>query len=258
MLQSANVTLSLTTFLIICPLAFLGGFVDSIGGGGGLISLPAYLLAGIPTHLAIATNKLSAAMGTTISTLTFVKEKLINFRLAIPTILAACIGSYIGSSLSLLASEALLRMLLIPVLLIAAFFVLNRKLFGRDYPDMQSFDRRTCSIAVLAALGIGIYDGFYGPGTGTFLIIILNVFAHLNLRQSNAQTKAINLTTNYTSLYVFISGGQVIWLLGLTAGLFGIAGNYLGARLALKSGEKITRPIILIVLVLLLIKLLTI
>ena len=245
--------LSLKTFFIVCPLVFLAGFVDSIGGGGGLISLPAYLLAGLPTHMAIATNKLSSACGTTLTTLRFIKEKLINFKLAIPTIVAAVVGSFIGARLSLFSNESLLRIILLPVLLIVAFFVINKKLFGKEYDD-ESITGRTYIVATVLSLFIGMYDGFYGPGTGTFLIIGLNIFAHLNVKKANAQTKAINLTTNLTSLAVFISGGQVVWTLGLVAAVSGILGNALGSFIAIKKSDKITRPVILVVLILLFIK----
>ncbi len=248
--------ITFTTYLILCPLVFLGAFVDSIGGGGGLISLPAYLLCGLPPHMAIATNKLSSACGTTISTLKFAKEKLINYKLAVPTILTALLGSAIGAKLSLFANEDILKIVLIPVLFIAAFFVLNKNLFGKEYDNSTGINVRTYIIASVASLVIGMYDGFYGPGTGTFLIIVLNLFAHLNIRQANAQTKTINLTTNLTSLTVFVINGQVVWKLGIVAAVFGIAGNYLGAGLAIKNAGKITRPVILVVLAILLIKIL--
>lgn len=248
--------ITFTTYLILCPLVFLGAFVDSIGGGGGLISLPAYLLCGLPPHMAIATNKLSSACGTTISTLKFAKEKLINYKLAVPTILTALLGSAIGAKLSLFANEDILKIVLVPVLFIAAFFVLNKNLFGKEYDNSTGINVRTYIIASVASLVIGMYDGFYGPGTGTFLIIVLNLFAHLNIRQANAQTKTINLTTNLTSLTVFIINGQVVWKLGIVAAVFGIAGNYLGAGLAIKNAGKITRPVILVVLAILLIKIL--
>lgn len=244
-------TINIYSYLIICPLIFLAGFVDSIGGGGGLISLPAYLLAGLPTHTSIATNKLSSAMGTTVSTAKFIKHKFINLKLAIPTIIAALIGSSLGANLSLKTDDYILRIALLPVLCITAFFVLNKHLFGKEYTTVDVFDTKVFFIATILALVIGAYDGFYGPGTGTFLIILLNVFAHLNINQANAQTKAINLTTNITSLLVFIHSGQVVWQLGLIAGIFGIAGNYLGSSLAIKNSAKITRPTIGLVLVLL-------
>ncbi len=262
---------TIKTFLIVCPLVFLGGFVDAIGGGGGLISLPAYLLAGVPAHMAIATNKLSSAAGTTITTIRFIRAGLIRLALAIPTIIAALIGSFIGAKLSLVTDEAMLKYVLLPILAIAAFFVMNKKLFGRDYPELKAdgsekaglkdlfkgIPLRVYVIATLSALIIGAYDGFYGPGTGTFVIIALNVFAHINIKQANAQAKAINLTTNLTSLAVFVLGGQVVWTLGLAAALFGILGNYIGSGLVLKNSDRITRPVIILVLLLLFIKIIS-
>ena len=103
---------------------------------------------------------------------------------------------------------------------------------------------------------MGVYDGFYGPGTGTFLIIAFTVFAKLNLRSANAQAKVINLTTNITSLVIFLTSGQVVVTLGLAAAVCNMAGNYVGAGLALTKGSKITRPVIILVLGLLFLKVL--
>ena len=248
-------TLTPRMFLIVCPLLFLAGFVDSIGGGGGLISLPAYLFAGLPVHAAVATNKLSSACGTSVVTARFIKNGLVNFKVVLPGVAAAMLGSAIGARLSLLASEALIRWLLLPVLPIAAFFVLNRHLF----PDRENApavaDRRTIVVCVVAALIIGVYDGFYGPGTGTFLIIAFTVFAKMSVGAANA--KVINLTTNLTSLAVFLASGQVVIMLGLAAAVCNMLGGYVGAGLAMEKGTKITRPTILIVLLLLLFKILT-
>ena len=187
-------TLTPRMFLIVCPLLFLAGFVDSIGGGGGLISLPAYLFAGLPVHAAVATNKLSSACGTSVVTARFIKNGLVNFRVVLPGV---------------------------------------------------------------AALLIGVYDGFYGPGTGTFLIIAFTVFAKMSVGAANAQAKVINLTTNLTSLAVFLASGQVVIALGLAAAACNMLGGYVGAGLAMEKGAKITRPTILIVLLLLLFKILT-
>ena len=147
-----------------------------------------------------------------------------------------------------------LELILLPALAVAAFFVLNKNMFGKEYPKEAAFSKKTVLIACAASFLVGGYDGFYGPGTGTFLIIALNVFAHLNLKSANAQTKIINLTTNFTSLIVFIANGQIVWKLGLAAMACGIAGNYIGSFLALRKGSKITRPVILAVLALLCIK----
>ena len=248
--------LTLGTFLFICPLLFLAGLVDAIGGGGGLISLPAYLIAGVPIHQAIATNKLSSTCGTTLATLRFIKNKLINLRLAIPSIFSAVIGSSIGAKLSLLMDEQLMEYVLFAVLPIAAFIVLNKKLF-KDNPDSDLvLDKRTYLTAIIAAFFVGIYDGFYGPGTGTFLIIAFTVFSKMSIGTANAQAKIINLTTNITSLVIFILNGQVLFTLGIAAAISNMIGGYIGAGLVMKQGSKIVKPTILFVLFLLLLKIL--
>ena len=241
------------SFLIVCPLLFLAGFVDSIGGGGGLISLPAYLLAGLPVHRAIATNKLSSACGTSLSTFRFLRHGLINLKLAAPSVAAALAGSSLGAQLSLMVSEDVMKYILFAVLPLAAFFVLNRHLF-RDYGGKAEVTRRTVAVCILAAFIIGGYDGFYGPGTGTFLIIAFTVFAKMSVSSANAQAKVINLTSNISSLAVFLLNHQVVFLLGLAGAVCNMAGNYLGSGLAMSRGSKIVRPVILAVLLLLFLK----
>jgi uncharacterized membrane protein YfcA len=248
--------LTLQTFLIVCPMLFLAGLVDAIGGGGGLISLPAYLLAGVPVHQAVATNKLSNSCGTALVTFRFIKNKLINFKLAVPSVIAAIIGSSIGANISLSLEEATMEKILLFVLPVAAFIVLNKHLFHDNGSEQIKLDFRTYVTAILSAFFIGGYDGLYGPGTGTFLIIAFTVFAKMSIGSSNAHSKIINLTTNITSLVIFILNGQVIFVLGLAAALCNMAGGYIGAGLAMKKGAGIVKPIILFVLFLLLLKIL--
>lgn len=243
------------TFLIICPLLFLAGMVDAIGGGGGLISLPAYLIAGVPAHAAIATNKLSSCCGTSLATWRFIRAGLVNFRLAVPAVIAAIIGSSIGANLSLMVPEKIMIYILTGILPIAVFLVLNKKLFNDSGTDKITLDKRTYLTASISAFIIGMYDGFYGPGTGTFLIIAFTVFAKLSIKTANAQAKAINLTTNITSLCIFLFNGQVLFLLGIIAAICNMAGGYIGAGLIMTNGAKIVKPSILFVLVLLAIKL---
>jgi len=243
-------------FLIVCPMLFLAGLVDAIGGGGGLISLPAYLLAGLPVHQAIATNKLSSTCGTALTTVQFIRKGLVNWKIAVPTILCAMVGSSLGANLSMLVPETVMEAVLFIVLPVVAFIVLNPKMF-RDNPHSEVvLDKKLWITAIASSFLVGFYDGFYGPGTGTFLIIAFTVFARLDIRTANAQAKVINLTTNITSLTIFLLSGQTVILLGLTAAACNMAGNYIGASLALTKGSKITRPVILLVLALLFLKVL--
>ena len=240
-------TLTIQTFLIVCPLLFLAGLVDAIGGGGGLISLPAYLLSGVPIHNAIATNKLSSACGTTLATVRFIRQGLVNWRLALPTIAFAVLGSSLGAHLSMATGEGIMEKILFVVLPVVAFLVLNPRIFHDNREAEIRLNRRTLLTAILSSFAVGIYDGFYGPGTGTFLIIAFTVFARLNIRTANAQAKVINLTTNITSLTIFILNGQVVFLLGLAAAVCNMAGNYVGAGRAMTRGSRNTRPGILLV-----------
>lgn len=242
------------TFLIVCPLVLLAGFVDAIGGGGGLISLPAYLLAGLPAHSAIATNKLSSTCGTALATFRFWRQGLMRWRLAWPSMAAGLGGSWCGAHLSMLVDAAVLEQVLYVVLPLTALLVLRKDVL-RDAPaPPEERGTRTAAIAAGASLLIGVYDGFYGPGTGTFLILAFSLLARMDVRSANGQCKAVNLTTNVTSLLVYLRGGQVLLGLGLAAAACNMLGNWLGAGMAIRVGSKITRPIILLVLLLLLLR----
>lgn len=247
--------LHLTHFLLICPLVFLAGLIDAIGGGGGLISLPAYLIAGVPPHMAIATNKLSSSCGTFLATVRFIKNKLIDLTLAIPSIVCAIIGSYIGANLSLLTDERIMEYIMMILLPVVAVIVMNNKIFTNNTSEeFLTHTRKLYVIVALCGLIVGLYDGFYGPGTGTFLIIGFTIFAKMSVKQANGQAKIINLTSNITSLTVYLFSGQVIILLGIAGAISNMIGAYIGSGLVMKEGSKIVRPIILIVLVLLFLK----
>lgn len=244
----------MTTFFIVCPLVFLAGFIDAIAGGGGLISLPAYLLAGLPPHLAIGTNKLSSAMGTLVATGQFVRKGYMSWRLALPSILPTLVGAWMGSLISLVIPNRIFMLLMLVLLPCLAFYIFTHRTLARDHEPIIT--PRIIAIVLASALVVGMYDGFYGPGTGTFLMLLLTGAAQLTIRQAAGITKAINLTSNIVSLAVFLYHGTVDIRLGAAAALFSIAGNYLGARSFIRKGESIARPIIIVVLGLLTVKIL--
>ena len=246
--------MSASSFLIVCPMLFLAGFVDSIAGGGGLISLPAYLLAGLPIHTAIRTNKFSSTFGTTLSTVHFIRQKLVIARFAIPSVFFGFSGSAIGAKFSLLVSERLLKSLLLIVLPIAAFCVLNKRIFRPNETDNIKYDFKTFFVVMLSAFVVGIYDGLYGPGTGTFLIIAFSVFARFSIKRANAHTKIINLSTDIAALVVFLLNGHVLISLGIAAAASNMLGNYIGSGLVMTKGVKIVKPLVIFVLSLLLVK----
>lgn len=156
-------------YLIVCPLVFLAGFIDAIAGGGGLISLPAYMLAGLPPHIAIGTNKLSSAVGTTVATAQYISKGFMVWRLAVPAIVFSLIGANIGSNLTLLVPEnAFLIIMLIALPVIAIYVFTHKSLSNPFEPEITT---RVWVVVLASAFFIGMYDGFYGPGTGTFLML---------------------------------------------------------------------------------------
>lgn len=246
--------LTLEMFLIACPLVFLAGLVDAIGGGGGLISLPAYLIAGLPPHMAVATNKMSSTFGTLLATIRFIKAGLVNLKLAVPAVIAGVVGSTIGANILMVVPSEVMKYVLVIVLPVSAFLVLNKNLFHDRGSDTVVLDKRTYLTAMAAALVVGIYDGFYGPGTGTFLIIAFTVFAKLDIKTANAQAKIINLTTNITALVILLLNGQVLLPLGIAAAACNMVGGYIGAGLAMTKGATLTKVCIIGVLCLLALK----
>ncbi len=245
--------LNLLMFLIVCPAVFLASFVDAIAGGGGLISLPAYMLAGVPVHFAIATNKLSSATGTAFSTARLVKNHYADMKVAPFSVVAALVGSVIGANIALRTSDRVLSIVMLVMLPVVAFYVLGKK----NLEPKQPFSLKTSveyTIVVISSFLIGMYDGFYGPGTGTFLLLAFTGLAKMDLRTASGNMKIVNLSSNVAALITFILAGKVLWPLGLAASCFSIAGHYLGAGFVMKDGTKIVRPIIMVVLLLLFVK----
>ena len=247
---------------IVCPLVFLAGFIDSIAGGGGIISLPAYLFAGLPMHQALGTNKFSSLCGSTIATGRYLKNGCVYKPLIIPTVLCSLAGSAIGARLTLFVSDSVLKHLMLIVLPIVAVIVFLRKTPpAKNNGSLEETESTPLSLlkfvlSCLIAFVIGMYDGFYGPGTGTFLILCFTYFIGLDVRQASGNTKCVNWASNAAALTTFLIHGKVLFILGVAAAACSILGNYLGSGLVIKDGIKYVRPIVFVVLALLFIKIL--
>ncbi len=242
-----------SNYLIICPLVFIAGFIDAVAGGGGLVSLPAYIFTGIPVHQCVATNKMSAFMGTSVATAKYAKSGFIPWKIAITCIPCALIGSALGAKAALMVPDRIFKIVLMIVIPLTGVYILTDK--NRAGIKEKLSLRSTILISMMISFFIGIYDGFYGPGTGTFLILLLTGIARMELTEANGLTKVINLSTNASALAVFLINHQVLFPLGVIAGIFNIAGNYLGASGFEKNGSKLVRPVMLLVLSIFLIKL---
>ena len=241
------------TLLIVCPLVFFAGFVDSIAGGGGTISLPAYVAAGVPYHLALGTNKFSSTIGTCVSAGRFIKNGKAHLKALLVAVPAALAGSAAGASIALKISEVYLQYTLVVMLPFLAVFVLKNKKFN-DEGNKRVPSGLTLVLSALAGFAIGAYDGFFGPGTGTFLILVFNLVVGFDILTSSGCAKVINLASNVAALATFLAAGSVVVPVGVCAALFGVAGNYLGSGLALKKGVKLIRPVFVFVLLVLMIK----
>ena len=231
------------TYLIVCPLIFLAGFIDSIAGGGGLISLPIYLAIGLPPVTAAGTNKFSASIGTTFSVINFFKSGSIHIKAAITSAAFAFIGSNIGAHIALALGESLKYVIIgfVPLAALSSLIKLDKE------KDLMS-GYKLYFFSGLIGLIVGMYDGLIGPGTGTFLIILYTALCGFTLKESSGNAKVVNLSSNVSALIVFIINHQVFYQIAIPAALFGIAGNYLGSTLAIKNGKKIIRPILYLVL----------
>lgn len=238
--------------LLIGVGVFCASFVDAIGGGGGIISVPVYLLAGLPVHNALATNKMSACLGTVASTVRYLKNGFVDWMLALPAVAFAVAGSWVGTRLQLMVDERYLKYMLLVVLPVVAFVMLRQKKFPEERGEITLRAQR--AVVWGAALAVGVYDGFYGPGTGTFLLLIFCNFAKMDLRTASGTVKVVNLSSNIGALATALFAGKVLVPIGLIAAVFSIAGHYLGAGMTIRNGAKVVRPVILVVLGLLAVK----
>lgn len=242
---------------IVCPLVFLGGLIDAVAGGGGLITLPAYLLAGLPPHMASATNKCGNVFGTLLSTARFLKHGDIHVPTAVMGALGALVGAWLGAKLNMLVSEQVLYYLMLIVVPVMAVFLLFKRDFGTEDRSGELGSGKLLVLSALIGLGVGLYDGFFGPGAGTFLMLAFSGLCKFDLLKASGNTKAANSASNLASLVTFALAGKVMWSVGIPAAVCGIMGNYVGSGMALKKGAKIIRPMFIVVLTLLLLRLVT-
>jgi len=249
-------TLSAGAMVALCALVFLAGLIDAAAGGGGLISLPAYLFVGLPAHLALGSNKFSAACGTLFSTGRYLLHGALDWKTAALSALFSFAGSAAGAQFALLLSDRVLKTLLLFLLPCVAAVLLTRRTFGEEnHADRLSLRKKNLFAAAIG-LFIGCYDGLAGPGTGTFAIMAYCLLMGYDLRTASGNAKLLNLASNLAALATFLHAGTVVYALAVPAAFCGIAGNLLGAGLALKKGARFIRPMLALVLVLLLVKIL--
>ena len=232
--------ISLGTIIICTGAALVAGFVDSIAGGGGLITLPALLLTNVPAHVALGSNKVSAALGTCMALGTFARSGLVLWRLALVGVVFCLGGSVVGSRLTFLFDNAILSKILVCLLPLGMLATLLPK---KDLTHNVQVEHglRLWLLTPLVCFCIGAYDGFYGPGTGSFLILALHFIVRVGLIQASATAKVLNLSSNSSAAVVFVLAGKVAWTLALPMAAGSILGNWLGSRTAIRVGPQAVR-----------------
>ena len=257
MLREMFMPIALTPKMVIIVAVgiFLAAFIDGISGGGGIIAIPTYLIAGLPPHLALGTNKLSSVLGKAVSTGRFIRRGYVDWKLGLPAIALAIIGAHLGTRLQLAIDERYLKWLLLLVLPIVAFAVLRQKELPEEPGEIPP--GRRAAIVWASAFVLGAYDGFYGPGVGTFLLLIFCNLAKMDVRTAAGTVKLVNFAANIGAVVTSFMAGKVFLALGLIAGAASVTGHYFGAGLAIRDGSKIVRPVVLIVLIALAIKVIT-
>lgn len=233
----------LDIIVILFCIAFISGFIDAIAGGGGLITIPALLMTGMPPALALGTNKLQACGGSFSASLYFLRQRAVNLSEVWLILLMTFVGASCGTILIQLVDSGLIKKALpFLILAIGLYFLLTPKLGEEDRQKRISYT----VFAFTAGMGIGFYDGFFGPGTGSMLSLAFVMLLGFNLTKATAHAKVLNFTSNIASLIFFLIGGQIMWSVGL-AMMFGqIIGATLGAKMVLTKGKALIRPMVVI------------
>ncbi|MGE4585387.1 MAG: TSUP family transporter [Sphaerochaeta sp.] len=235
----------------LCPVIAFGSFVDAIAGGGGLITLTAYVAVGLPPQTALGNNKFASASGTVIASLQYISRKQVSWAVGLIAIVFSFLGSAYGSYLATRFASTYLHYLLVFLVPALAAFMLLKPDFGRATHHTKAF---TLSLGALTGLVMGAYDGFFGPGTGMFLTLIFTSALGLDLLKASGTARVVNLASNIAALATFLMHGVVDFSIAIPCAFSAILGGYLGSHLALRIGSKVVKPVMLFVLALLLVK----
>lgn len=236
--------MSYELLVLLFLIATLAGFIDSIAGGGGLLTVPALLAVGLPPASALATNKLQSCGGSFSASFYFIRQRMVDLKQQKWAIACAFIGSALGT-LSVMNIQADFLKLLLPILTISVglYFLLSPTIGDSDRNSRLSF----LQFALIPALIIGFYDGFFGPGAGSFYALAYITLAGFNLTKATAHTKVLNFTSNLAGLIFFIAGGEVVWSIGLVMLVGQFIGARLGAKMVIAKGRKLIRPMLITV-----------
>ena len=245
------------TLVLLIAVAIAAGWVDAVSGGGGLLQLPALFIA-LPDAepvQALATNKASSIAGTAAATATYSRRVRPDVRTALPMVLAAIIGSALGAITASRLPADVFRPMIVVLLVIVWVWTLVRPGMGMETSLRWQGRRRHYVVATAAGLVIGMYDGLLGPGTGSFLLIVLVSVLGYSFLQASSTAKVVNLGTNAAAMVVFAATGSVLWVLGGLMAVGNVVGGVIGARMAIRRGSQFVRLVFLAVVGVLILRL---
>ncbi len=236
---------------LLCPIIAFGSFVDAIAGGGGLITLTAYVAVGLPPQTALGNNKFASASGTFIASIRYLAHSQVSLLVGVVSIIFSFLGSGFGSLLATRYASTYLNYLLVFLVPALALFMMLKPDFGQARSRSKPF---VVLLGMVTGLVMGMYDGFFGPGTGMFLTLIFTSVLGLDLLKACGTARVVNLASNVAALAVFLRHGVIDFSIAIPCALSAIVGGYLGSTLALTVGVKVVKPVMLFVLAILLLK----
>ena len=240
--------------LILCPVFFVGGIIDSIGGGGGLIALPTYLMLGLPVRTAYGCNKLQAGLGNLVSAVKYFRNHMVDLKIAMISAITALIGAYFGTKLIFLLPEATIQKAITIALPIVALIMVLRKSSAGNTIMESEISKKTVIQALIVGIIMGFYNSLFGPGIGTIAIIAFSMLMHYDARVASGNGKVLIVLTNALALVSYVQTGNVDYGVAIPAAASNIVGNLVGVNFAIKKGEKIIKPVMLVVVILTVIK----
>ncbi|MCR6570487.1 TSUP family transporter [Campylobacter insulaenigrae] len=237
--------LELSYYIILFFIAAFAGCVDAIVGGGGLITIPALFACGIPAHLALATNKLQSTFGSFTAVLAY--RKSMQIRRVILGILFTAIGAIVGTYSVLLIDQELVKIIVLICLILIFIYTIFKPDLGHIHNKAKM---NITSFQIIFGLLLGFYDGFLGPGTGSFWIFACVIFLGFNMKNASINTKILNFTSNVVALVVFLYSYEILWKVGILMGIGQVIGAFIGSRLVLKTQGTFIKKLFLIMVAL--------
>ncbi|MFF0829384.1 TSUP family transporter [Brevibacillus sp. NPDC003359] len=245
--------IDLSTIVLLAVFGFIAAFIDSTVGGGGLISLPALLGLGMPPYLALGTNKLAGTISSATSSYTFIKSGKFDKKLMLILFPVSLIGAYFGAKTVLFVPQEFLKFLVVIMMALIFVYTLFNKRFGQD-SNYKGLTKFTLGLGIPFTFLIGFYDGFFGPGTGSFFVFLMVLLFGYDFVIAAGNGRILNLASNISALFVFTMEGKVVFMTGLIMGIAMLLGANLGAKMAIKTGVRYVRPLFLIVSITLIVK----